>query len=93
MYGKIPGVSIVSKTAPTAPVVAGGISGLQKTTAYEADDEKLYIVNLSTEPTGAALSFDGVPSCPKTPCKAELAGGNVRIIAALEQYERATPQF
>ncbi|MDR2583469.1 MAG: PEGA domain-containing protein [Fibromonadaceae bacterium] len=57
----------------------------------EAEKEKLYVVNLSTEPPGAFISFDGVPatSCPKTPCKAELRGGNVRIIATLEQYEKA----
>ncbi|MDR2584499.1 MAG: PEGA domain-containing protein [Fibromonadaceae bacterium] len=89
MFVKMTGVSAGSKAAPSAPTVQSGISGLQKATSYEADEEKLYVVNLSTEPSGAALSFDGVPSCPKTPCKAELAGGNVRIIAALEQYERA----
>ncbi|MDR2583933.1 MAG: PEGA domain-containing protein [Fibromonadaceae bacterium] len=88
MYGKMPGVKVASAT----PSVAGGISGVQKATSYEADnEEKLYVVNLSTDPSGAALSFDGVPSskCLKTPCKAELAGGNVRVIAALEQYEMA----
>jgi len=83
VFGKIPSASGSSKTLS----VAGGISGLQKTAAYEADGEKLHLVNLNTEPSGAALSFDGVPSCPKTPCKAELRDGNVRIIAALEQYE------
>ncbi|MCL1956880.1 MAG: PEGA domain-containing protein, partial [Fibromonadales bacterium] len=87
MFGKMPGALAGSK----APSPAGGISGLQKTTSYEAAEEKLYVVNFSTDPQGAFMSFDGVPvtSCPKTPCKAELAGGNVRIIAALEQYERA----
>ena len=91
VFGKIPGASVGSKAAPATPSVEGGISGLKKTTSYEADEEKLYVVSLSTDPQGAFMSFDGVPatSCPKTPCKAELAGGNVRIIAALEQYERA----
>jgi len=83
VFGKILGVSGSSKT----PSIAGGISGVQKTAAYEADGEKLHLVNLNTEPSGAALSFDGVPSCPKTPCKVELRNGSVRIIAALEQYE------
>ncbi|MCL1955932.1 MAG: PEGA domain-containing protein [Fibromonadales bacterium] len=88
MFGKLPGVSGGKSQSPS---VEGGISGLQKTTSYESDDEKQYVVNLSTEPSGAFMSFDGVPatSCPKTPCKAELSGGNVRIIAALEQYEKA----
>jgi len=47
------------------------------------------VVNIATEPAGAALSFDGLAnaSCPKTPCKMELLEGQVRILAALEQYE------
>ncbi|MCL1956173.1 MAG: hypothetical protein FWF63_02520 [Fibromonadales bacterium] len=87
MYSKMPGV----RAASAAPSVAGGISGVQKASSYESDEEKQYVVNLSTDPSGAALSFDGVPSskCLKTPCKAELSGGNVRIIAAMEQYEMA----
>jgi hypothetical protein len=74
-----------------SPLVAGGISGLEKAGDYELNEEKRYLVNLSTEPPGAILSFDGVPasSCPRTPCKAELREGNVRIIAAMEQYETA----
>jgi len=70
---------------------AGGISGLEKTVDYEFGGGKSYLVNLSTEPPGAILSFNGMPSasCPRTPCKAELREGNVRIIAALEQYEAA----
>ncbi|MDR2584583.1 MAG: PEGA domain-containing protein, partial [Fibromonadaceae bacterium] len=94
LFRKMPGASAAPKSvpsAPSAPSVEGGIRGLQKASSYEAEEEKLYVVSLSTEPQGAFMSFDGVPvtSCPKTPCKAELAGGNVRIVAALEQYERA----
>jgi len=91
VFSKIPGASVGSKTAQSAPSVEGGISGLKKAASYEADEEKLYVVSLSTDPQGAFMSFDGAPvtSCPKTPCKAEISGGNVRIIAALEQYERA----
>ncbi|MCL1956183.1 MAG: hypothetical protein FWF63_02570 [Fibromonadales bacterium] len=87
MFRKMPGVSGGS----VSPSVAGGISGVQKASSYESNEEKQYVVNLSTDPSGAALSFDGVPSskCLKTPCKAELFGGNVRIIAAMEQYEMA----
>ena len=87
VFGKIPGA--LSRKA-ISPIVAGGISGLEKATDYELD-ERLYLANLSTDPQGAVLSFDGVPaaSCPKTPCKAELAEGNVRIIAALELYDKA----
>ncbi|MDR2583323.1 MAG: PEGA domain-containing protein [Fibromonadaceae bacterium] len=89
MFGKMPGAFGGSKVHSTS--VEGGISGMQKTAAYEVDEEKRYLVNLSTEPSGAILSFDGEPSasCAKTPCKAELREGNVRIKAALDQYETA----
>jgi len=84
---KIPGVKI-SKTP--FPAIAGGISGVQTTGgSYELEGGKRYLINLSTEPAGAVLSFNGVPDsrCSKTPCKIELSAGNVRIIANLEQYE------
>jgi len=86
VFGKIPGAS----RKVSSPYIPGGISGLEKAVDYELD-ERLYLVNLSTEPPGAVLSFDGMPSakCPKTPCKLELHEGSVRIIANLEQYEIA----
>ena len=86
VFGKIAGASGGSKASP---LVAGGISGLEKIADYEFGGGKRYLVNLSTEPPGAILSFNGVPAagCPKTPCKIELGDGNVRIIAALEQHE------
>ena len=87
LFKQMPGAS---GSKPSASV-AGGISGLEKTADYELDGEKSYLVNLNTEPPGAILSFNGMPSasCPRTPCKAELREGSVRIIAALEQYEAA----
>jgi len=83
MFKKMPGVS--------GRIIEGGIGGLTKGRDYELDEEKLYLVKLSTEPSGAVLSFDGVASakCRKTPCKLELHEGIVRIIANLEQYEIA----
>jgi len=85
LFKQMPGTSGGSKAS-----VAGGISGLEKASDYELD-ERIYLVNLSTEPSGAVLSFDGVAStsCLKTPCKAELREGSIRIIANLEQYEIA----
>ena len=75
--------------SPGGSKFEGGISGLEKPTDYEFGGGKRYLVNLSTEPSGALLSFNGVPAsgCPKTPCKIELGEGNARIIAALEQHE------
>jgi hypothetical protein len=46
---------------------------------------------VNTEPKKALLSFNGVPnsSCTRTPCKIDLPEGEVRVVAALEQYETA----
>ena len=81
LFRKMPGIQALS--------VAKGISGLEKAADYELGGGKRYLVNLSTEPSGAVLSFDGIPAagCPQTPCKIELSEGTVRIIAALEQHE------
>jgi len=85
MFRKMLGVSSV-------PIIKSGTYAVQTAGGgYEFDGGKSYLVNLSTEPAGAIMSFDGVPaaSCPKTPCKATLREGSVRIIAALDQYETA----
>jgi uncharacterized protein (TIGR02145 family) len=89
VFGKIPGASGGSRAV--SPSVAGGISGLESAGgSYEANYDKSYLANISTEPQGAILVFNGEPvaSCGKTPCKAELPEGDIRILAALEQYER-----
>jgi len=88
LFKKMPGLSGGS----AGPSIAGGISGLETGGGnYMLDGEKNYLVSLNTEPPGAILSFDGVPatSCPKTPCKVELREGNVRIVAAMDQFDRA----
>ncbi|MDR2581949.1 MAG: hypothetical protein LBC75_00530 [Fibromonadaceae bacterium] len=84
MFRKMPGVS-------SNRIIEEGIGRLTKSEGYELDEGKRYLVNLSTEPSSAVLSFDGVPNakCPKTPCRLELHEGAVRIIANLEQYEIA----
>ena len=88
-FMKIPGATSKTKTVP--PSVAGGISGLQSGTGGDIDVERRYLANFATEPTGAVLSFNGIPAanCTKTPCSVELAEGSVRIIAVLDQYETA----
>jgi len=55
------------------------------------ESQKMHLINLVTEPSGAILSFNGgnIWSCLQTPCKTELREGNVHIIAALERYETA----
>ena len=74
-----------------SPSIVRGISDLERAVDYLLDFEKHYLVNLTTDPAGASLSFNGLPSssCAQSPCKVELPDGKVRIIAALEQYEIA----
>jgi uncharacterized protein (TIGR02145 family) len=88
MFRKIPGVS---RSGIGTPSFAAGISGLETAAGSALDFETRYLVNLSTVPSNAALSFNGVPiaSCAQSPCRAELPEGRIRIIAALEQYETA----
>jgi len=88
LFKKMPGVSGGSNASP---FVAGGISGVEKASDYEFNSGRRFLVDLATEPPGAILSFNGVPigSCSKTPCRAELPEGDIRIVAALEQYATA----
>jgi len=85
MFRKMPGVSSNSMTFDP------GISNESAVDSYEYKGGKSYVVDLSTEPPGAVLSFNGLPisKCPKTPCSVQLGEGSVRIIANLEQYEIA----
>ncbi len=86
MLKKLPGVS----SAKSIPV-AGGISGVQSGADDDFYVERRYLANFTTEPAGAVLSFNGMPvaNCAKTPCSAEFAEGNVRVITVLDQYETA----
>jgi len=86
MFRKMPGVSS-GKNSSNA--FSEGIGGVQTSGGDYELKEKLYRVNLSTEPPGAILSFNGEPDTRKTPYSIDLAAGNVRIIAALDQYEKA----
>jgi len=85
LFRKMPGVSSNSKTA------FPGIGDLEKTGGFEFDGKRRYLVNLSSDPAGAGLSFNGLPiaKCTKTPCNVELPEDSIRIIANLEQYETA----
>jgi len=86
LFKQMPGVSQETYS------VVGGIGGVQvKGTDYEFKGEKRYLANISSDPEGASLSFNGVPNarCTKTPCSVELGEGSVRIITALEQYDIA----
>ncbi|MDR2583760.1 MAG: PEGA domain-containing protein [Fibromonadaceae bacterium] len=85
MFRKMLGIS-------SGPIFEPGIYNAQTSGGdYEFAGEKPYLVNISSDPEGANLSFNGIPDerCAKTPCGVELREGSVRIIAVLEQYERA----
>jgi hypothetical protein len=81
----------VSGGSSGVPSIVGGIGSVETAAGIALEYGRSYLVSLNTEPQGAALSFNGVPvgSCSKAPCKLELPEGDVRILAALEQYETA----
>jgi hypothetical protein len=85
-------LSSLSGGSSSTPSVVGGIGSVETTAGgILADGERRYIVNLNTDPRGAVLSFNGdaIPSCREAPCRVELPEGDVRVVANLEQYERA----
>jgi len=90
-FAKMPGISSGAKPGAGAnsPTIAGGIGGVQTFGGDYELKEKLYLVRLSTEPPGAVLSFNGEPDARKTPYSTELSEGKVRIIAVLDQHEKA----
>ena len=76
IYGlgsRIDGASDLFKKLPDGSMVSPIIAG-----------KRLYLVNLSTEPSGAVLSLDGKVANCQMPCKVPLSDGNVRITANLE---------
>jgi hypothetical protein len=83
MFKKIPGA------VPSS--IIGGISGLETAAGGELSVRRRYLVNVTSEPPGAALSFNGLPNsrCVKTPCRAELPEGEARILAVLDKHETA----
>jgi len=88
-FTKMPGVPSITKATVSSPAIAGGIASVQTNDSDYEFKEKLYRVNLSTEPPGAVLSFDGKPDARKTPYNTELAEGNVRIVATLDKHSKA----
>jgi len=86
MFSRIPGAYKSSKASYIS--VPDGIS-VQKPNEFEMNGGQSYVVNFTTEPTGAVLIFDDMPGCLRTPCSAQLEEGNVHIKALYEQYEVA----
>ncbi|MCL2283291.1 MAG: PEGA domain-containing protein [Fibromonadales bacterium] len=84
MFAKMPKASGGKAGQPS---IQGGISGVQSGGGKNLYVERYYLANITTEPPGAALSFNGMPSCPRTPCGVQLPEGRVRIVSVLDQYE------
>jgi hypothetical protein len=91
LYNSISGDLIDSFTGEAKDVF--GLRAIidKKAPALFEKMQKRYLVSLSTDPSGAALTFDGKLSanCIRTPCKAELREAEVRIIAELRQHQTA----
>ena len=67
----------------------GGATGIMRTGTDSGNPS--FVVHVSTNPQGAALSIDGrpVPSCTATPCQILVEAGEHRVVAVLEHHEDA----
>lgn len=50
-------------------------------------DPKTYTVQFESTPSGALLDFENNYACQKTPCRAELKKGNVKVKASMDLYD------
>lgn len=66
----------------------GGATGIVRT-GFDGIQNQSFVVNVSTNPQGAALSIDGrpVPQCVHTPCEVLVDAGEHRFVAILEHHE------
>lgn len=72
----------------------GGVAGIVRT-GMDGLENQSFVVQVSTNPQGAALSVDGrpVPSCTSTPCQILVEAGEHRIVAVLKYHEDAERVF
>jgi len=72
----------------------GGASGIVRT-GFDGAANQSFVVNITTNPQGAALSIDGrpVPSCTATPCQVMVDAGEHRFVAVLDHHEDAEGLF
>ncbi|WP_173475707.1 PEGA domain-containing protein [Fibrobacter succinogenes] len=72
----------------------GGATGIIRT-SMDGHGNQSFVVNVSTNPSGAALSIDGrpIPQCAATPCKILVEAGSHRFVAVLEHHEDGEGQF
>lgn len=72
----------------------GGTTGIVRT-GMDGLENQSFVLQVSTNPQGAALSVDGrpVPSCTSTPCQILVEAGEHRIVAVLEHHEDAEGVF
>ncbi|PWJ69088.1 PEGA domain-containing protein [Fibrobacter sp. UWR4] len=68
---------------------ATGFSDINSGGSFSVQGKKSFIVEVSTEPTGAALSIDGrpVPKCMQTPCKVQVEEGEHLFVAVKDRYD------
>lgn len=69
----------------------GGFGFIQDYSAFAVDKKKSFIINVTSEPAGAALSIDGRPisKCTKTPCKVQVEEGEHRFLVVKDRYDDA----
>ena len=69
----------------------GGIGDVGGAGEFSYAGRKKFIVELTSEPSGALPTIDGkgIPKCTSTPCKIQVEEGNHRIVMSRDQYDDA----
>lgn len=72
----------------------GGATGIVRT-GFDGAGNQTFVVNVTTNPQGAALSIDGRPvrQCTATPCQVMVDAGEHRFVAVLDHHEDAEGLF
>ena len=72
----------------------GSATGIVRT-GFDGAENQSFVVNVSTNPQGAALSIDGrpVPQCVATPCEVLVDAGEHRFVAILDHHEDGEALF
>ena len=68
---------------------AAGFGDFATAGDFSIEAKKSFIVEVNSQPEGAALSIDGrpIPKCTSTPCKVQVEEGEHRFVLVKDRYE------
>ena len=86
LFGTIPGA--ISPNNGGYGGGKGGFSDVSMGQQWSSSKVKKYVIDVSSNPTGALLNIDGRPqsNCRSTPCSVELSEGNHKFTFVMDMY-------